>query len=646
MSGWPTGWPQCGPTTPVPPAAKMSARRRWNSFTLALLVSLLVHVLALLVIESLPTPVQEIRYAVRLSPAPQERWFFEPVPPSSFLPGGDEMEWLRGGAQPQAWKGDPMAGLTLPEIGAAAWCARPLEEERWQGAPPHFGLPPDTALSLEALDLAMMKQHQEELAQYEGLWLPDVDTSDAETHSRSRAQQIVEAAVEAMGGTRALAQIKDMTLTPVRKVDFQTLERMEEQATQAEVQDQLLLGQVFFKASGIGAKYAQYLPGGGRLVYDGKHAWMSIAGSSHELKGEELKVIRNRAERWDFLSRYLGEGIQLACLEAQKDPTGRSYHVIQVEDLKFGGVSFRALFDQETHLLVGEEFPADFPALQKRFLDYKKVGGAFLWSQIESTTSGPWSIRRDTLAVRYQHLADEVFALAGQEEKWEGLTTHEYGATLWVDARFGNQPYEGRPVIARENLGLVSERVAYPRRASPDTAKHYLTYEQKRMVEAQIRQITAEEMKKRGLFARVAVFGGGEVLSPRDYLLQVQLLRKKAPTETKGRVFFGAELHRGAANELLMRDGPIPDYYFGVAWGGDVEDDVATLYYNEATLNLPCRVYRLPVFTVEDRIAYVSEERVRELLYRTYNKVAQTLNARQSGQPLPFTNPCCYCQGP
>ena len=616
---------------------RTSNRRR---ILLCLLASALLHLLALLTVPRLDFQETPLLRLVRFQPELEEPVRFEP-------------KRALGGPTPRTWmerlvvEGRPTelrvpAVQMVPRLEAPELPGPVLSQDQprlFGEKGDQFEAPVDSLITIEALNLAMLQQRLEELAGYERQWLPDADTGDEESAARQQGQEVVLAAVAAMGGVRALNQLQGMSLGPVSEPGFQALASMTRFQTEVEVQERLRVGRSFFRKHGLRSQFARYLPGGARLVYDGERAWMVLSGARHPVEGESFRVVQNRAERWDFLSRYMGDGLQVTYLGSQANAAGREFAVIRVEDFKFGGVSFRSLFDAETHLPVAEEYPAEEPTLQYRFLEYREEGEAFIWHQVETRRlqARTWP---DTLAVGYDAVPDEIFGAESVEPAWMLDRIAEFEGMLWVTARFGNMPYNGVPVVTRGSLGLVSEKIGkeYRQQVLRDTAMYYLSYEQKRLVEEQVRSIAIEEMRKQNFFSRVEPLADGAPIKEGDYVLEIRPLRKITPQEIRGRVFYGAEMIAAVTRETVMRDGPLPAFYFGVRWGGSRTGQ-------DASMRPDCRFYRMPVYIVETSdVAYVSEERLRERLRRTGDKSGVAVRAHRQGKPLRLTDECCYCQ--
>lgn len=584
---------------------------------------------------------------------------------------GAEMERLVIEGQPEDLPWTEISMLPPPLALPAPVPDTRLSIPSWEGGKRiRFEAMPDSLPALKAIDLAMLQRRLRELARYRRMRMPDAGTDQTVSRDRQRAREVVMAAVEAMGGLEALSRIREMTLRPASDVPLQRQSDMLRRGvTQSEIADQLEARQSFFKHTGTRSLYAQTLPGGGRVVWDGRAGWVVVEGLAHQVQEDSAWVIQNRAERWDFLSRYVGDGLQLTYLGSQARGEGHGYDVIRVDDFRFGGVSYRALFDRRTRLLVAEEYPADDPALRRRFLAYGNIGGAHLWQQVES--SSLLSARRDTLAVSYGPVPDNVFDLGGTDSTLVLKGHEESTATLWVTADIGGSQLIGQPVITAGSLGMVSPLISrvYRQQTQSDTTNLYLTTEQRRKVADQIRRTAVSQLRSRGYFPRVEHLRQESQAQPGDFVLRFRPLRKIAPGERRerGRVFYGAELLDVRSGLRIMADGPIPDHYFGQRYGGMIPPDRTRqssggarwapssasgvsitgepLSANESTRK-ECRFYRMPVYTADAGTAYVSGRKLKELLERTYVKLSMTLRAEREEEWHPYNDDCCYCQQP
>ena len=434
--------------------SSISAKNR-RRIGVSFLCSLLLHVLAMLIYQKwIEEPVEHALHPLRFQVEREAPDRFEPTSPAS-LPEV-QMERLKREERPSE-----LPVEAVDQIGVVDELHVPLSAEDVflpTDESPGRETSRDSLLSLDEVQLEMVRRRTEELEQYERLWLPDADTSDVESRSRLLAQEVVQRAIEAMGGVAVLTAIRDMSYQ----------------------------GR-YHKAYGTHSKYAQFLPGGAKVIFDGERGWIDVFGEAYPLKERGLHEVEYRAERWDFLSRYLGDGIQLSYLGKWVDaderlgPANRAYHVLLVEDFKFDS-AFRALFDEEAHLLRVEEHPAEKPTVRQTYLDYGAVGRVYIWQQVEIYQLHKIRYARSYFPVNYGAIDDAVFATSKPDTGWGRLEGQEIAATLWVDVQMSNYTL-GRDVLFMESLRLNGL--------------------QREMVRKQVESIVIGELNRRGLFARV-----------------------------------------------------------------------------------------------------------------------------------------------
>ncbi len=441
--------------------------------------------------------------------------------------------------------------------------------------------PADSLMSLEQHLLEMSRRKVEELESFERLVLPDVDIHDAESRSRSHALNIVMEAVDAMGGLDAL--------TSLRYISYSDR---------------------FHKNYGTRSKFAEFLPGGARIVYNGERGWIDVFGQGFPLKDKGLREVQRRAERWDFLSRYLGDGVQLTYIGFQTNPYSRSHHVILVEDMKYGSPPFRALFDSQTSLLVAEQFQVGDRWREKRFLDYKLEGRALVWHQIEDGGH--------LQPVRYNSFDENVFAISKPDTGWGRLDTYESVGVLWVDAKITNMAAAGTRILPG--------------------ATNKVNGRQRSLVQQQVRDLIVDDISRRGLVQNVLPLKDASNirgLLRGDYILEIIL--ENRPRQG---LHYQARLYEAKSSKQIMQDGPPNTNYAGIHWG-------SSNYVGIDTTQV-CRYYSLETFTIEDDLAYINRDKLLQLALRTYDKTMWTVKLYDKGQRknYPYLRGCCYCQSP
>ncbi|MFC1525902.1 hypothetical protein ACFL6X_03710 [Candidatus Latescibacterota bacterium] len=553
------------------PEIKRGRRVRAQRVRLCLLASLLIHLLLISAYqrwasESVRRTLRPFLYEPVLLPRPSPLRSVSPA----FLPEPDLARLPETPSEP----GFPLADMeaTVPD---STW-QMPWQKEALVGPPAEgkrYVPATDALLSLEDLQRRMVRMRAEELEQYARLWVPDADTTDQESRDRLLGRQIVLGAVEAMGGMAALLELRDMRYR----------------------------GRLH-KSYGPRGKYAEGLPGGARLLYDGYRGWADLFGTPYPITGVGFRELQRRGERWDFLSRYLGEGIRLTYLGTEETARRQIWHIVLVEDMKYGGRSFRARFDPETRLLATEEFADRHPQFIRNFLDYGRVKRAWIWSQIELhriTTEEGRPVYRDAripMPVSYEAIDDRAFVQSKPDTGWGRLDPY-VTPRVWVDVRLP------------EWLLATPVLVGAPRR---------LTGRPTDMILGQLEALIAEELERVG-FAQVEVTRDAWLRTDwpeGSFVLVIDFV--KSPQ-------WSADLYDAGPWRRIMHDGP-PGY------PGE------------------CAIYpTLGAVSVAPDIAYVIPSVMSKvLLERTTLKAAYTLQAHQAGvrEDYPYLWPCCYCQEP
>ncbi len=189
----------------------------------------------------------------------------------------------------------------------------------------------DTFLSLNELQLEMEKRRVAEKESYVRRWLPDADTTDADSRNRRRAEEIVNRAIEAMGGLERMVQVQD------KRVVVETYDPMARTWSPD--------GERFYYR---GFKFMEKLAGGLWRGYDSRRAWAYQYGVARSVS---TGVLKQQAERWDFLSQFKGDGVVLHYLGRKVLPGGQWAHTVQVDDRKYGLLQ-DVYFDPQSHLMV------------------------------------------------------------------------------------------------------------------------------------------------------------------------------------------------------------------------------------------------------------------------------------------------------
>ncbi|MFC1526017.1 hypothetical protein ACFL6X_04305, partial [Candidatus Latescibacterota bacterium] len=238
--------------------------------------------------------------------------------------------------------------------------------------PPKLLVPrPDVVdeLDLDELALEGLRRRIEERERYARIQVYDADTTDAESRNRRRARQVVERAIEAMGGMDSLLAIREMrahvwieasehvipaTLEvpmqvyprapyayPVARWFFKGWDTFVEEPIRVEAStDPAVVNPpyVFLNPRTSLTRYDLLFP----------NQWAILLPEARQLREQ------GRGARWHFVDRFLGEGVSISYVgrERYRSPSGpMPVDVIQVNDRQYGDL-IEALFDRDTGLLT------------------------------------------------------------------------------------------------------------------------------------------------------------------------------------------------------------------------------------------------------------------------------------------------------
>ncbi|MEW6751377.1 MAG: hypothetical protein AB1505_10420 [Candidatus Latescibacterota bacterium] len=303
---------------------------------------------------------------------------------AGILPGG----WAATGAGP-GW--GPSAEL-LP----------PPRPDVFHAAPESLPSPDARALS----DLAA------EVAAREGwapLALPDADTTDAESQSRARARQVVLRAIDAMGGMDALLvirQAKARVWVEARehaRVPCAAPPCIANLPPYPFLVEEWEMGR---DGQGFTARRARaristdpQRPNDRGTVRSAVRNPARTLGFYEAHYGSAPRLFpaalgrRQRAmegERWHFVARFLGEGVDLAYL-GKEEFAGSPVEAIRVVDRKYGYES-EAFFARRTGLLGGMREGTPGPLRDTEYGDYRSVAGVLAPHRFRRYCTRPCSI--------------------------------------------------------------------------------------------------------------------------------------------------------------------------------------------------------------------------------------------------------------
>ena len=290
-----------------------------------LLASLALHMLLLWAYQRwAPERVQRVLRPERFELAPAlEPERFEPAPRAT-VPEV-VMEQLR--------LAELMMEAPLPEVAAAppAVALEDLAPGPGLEADPGLGpalLPGDTL----SYDSALSDLYRRKLVELHGRRirvLPLADTTSEAGRRRSRARAIVARAIEAMGGLERLRAVRDKRIRVER---WNARRRLWEPAGVRSY----LRGQRYRVDIGPEAR-----------GYDGRQSWYLRYGLLLPPRDE-----RHNAERWDFLSRFRGDGVIVEYV-GRRQMRFRTLEAVRVIDTAFGRQRL-AYFDVGDSLLHAE----------------------------------------------------------------------------------------------------------------------------------------------------------------------------------------------------------------------------------------------------------------------------------------------------
>ena len=190
-------------------------------------------------------------------------------------------------------------------------------------------LPGDTV----SYDSALTDLYRRKLVELHGRRiqvLPLADTTSEAGQRRSRARRIIDRAIEAMGGLERLRAVRD------KRIRVETWDR--------EILAWVPAGVRLY----LGGQRYRLDPGPGEaLGFDGRQSWHLRYGLLMPPRDQ-----RYDAERWDFLSRFRGDGVIVEYV-GRRTMQYRTLEAVRVIDTKFGRQRL-AYFDRGDSLLHAE----------------------------------------------------------------------------------------------------------------------------------------------------------------------------------------------------------------------------------------------------------------------------------------------------
>lgn|GEM_PF-4508708 len=253
----------------------------------AITASLIVHLLVISTYERWATDeVTQVLLPVRMDPAPTmaEPDRFRSSAPRR-LPRAARERLRRETALPPLSTPLPSADEPpLPDLPELTIRTDDVLKARGKGS-----LPTAAALDLHEQMMEAFRRKKAQRDRRSLYALPDADTTDQDDRGHGLAEAIIDSAIAAMGGLERLQAVTDKTV----QVWFYDSEKQEWERTEK---------RYFWR----GLRFREDIRRAIARGFDGQRSWYSRFGVN--LPAPDLS---GKAERWDFLSRYKGDGILL-----------------------------------------------------------------------------------------------------------------------------------------------------------------------------------------------------------------------------------------------------------------------------------------------------------------------------------------------
>lgn len=268
-----------------------------------------------------------------------------------------------------------------------------------------FQAPSVKMADLNELALRAVRERAKQAEQYARFYLEAVAPGTAAYKSRQRAEEIVERAIAAMGGDRALAAIKG---TRVKM----SIEAWDHRTGREVMQVKPYLYPVsnrHYKVGGEvtdislpkkrGQSVAADRDGGMRNPAESLSRYYRLFSLRWDFLAPASRQSRQMGEmrRWHFFDRFFGEGVVLRYIQTEKF-RDRLMDVIRVDDTLYGNY-YDALFSRSTGLLVAtrdgltaaeqrdyrQNYRQRPPVWTTTYEDYEAVQGILTPHRIERT---------------------------------------------------------------------------------------------------------------------------------------------------------------------------------------------------------------------------------------------------------------------
>ena len=223
----------------------------------------------------------------------------------------------------------PEEAMAPPAVALESLAPQPALEVETESRPGPAFLPGDT-VSYESALTDLYRRKLVELQERRIMVLPLADTTSEAGRRRSRAREIIDRAIKAMGGLERLRAIRD------KRVEVKRWDGAR-QIWKSVGERSYLRGQRY--RLDIGPRQAR--------GYDGRQSWLLHHGLLLPPRDE-----RYNAERWDFLTRFRGDGLVVEYV-GPREGNYRTLEAVRVIDTAFGRERL-AYFDVGDSLLYAE----------------------------------------------------------------------------------------------------------------------------------------------------------------------------------------------------------------------------------------------------------------------------------------------------
>ena len=328
-----------------------------------LFLSALLHLAVVLLTPSTPDPQPALQVVFRLPTRVLEMRAFDPTKPALHQ---RQMQRLVVKAAPLQLAQEPAESVPLGEIAeqlpAEARSDMAHLEKRMQ-------IEWSDYVNIDSLLLAYMAEKENFREDYARFPLAKMGAD------RDRALEVIERAIEAMGGRKRLLAIKEMSAMVWIEVNLKELRmpswqngvplsvisvnpylypvatwHYEGWGNHAVSKKEKYKVEVSFDPAVPNPSYVSKSPKRQPRIFETlfNDRWSQYGSNLPP----NLAAMRHRGEevRWHFIDRFLGEGVALDYLGQERSRDGTCYDVLLVDDRKFGHY-FEALFDCRTALL-------------------------------------------------------------------------------------------------------------------------------------------------------------------------------------------------------------------------------------------------------------------------------------------------------